>query len=93
MTIAAAGFASCYILQDMKHMEPQANTSFKLRLKRAFSGGCSRGGHYKMTKQEATLILDISSTTNKGKRRDAHRQIMLLNHSYKEASPCVAAKK
>ena len=42
-----------------------------------------------MTKWEAALILGVA---NKGKIRDAHRQIMLLNHPDKGGSPYVAAK-
>ena len=45
-----------------------------------------------MTKQEAALILSVSPTANKGKIRDAHRQIMLLNRPDKGGSPYIAAK-
>lgn len=45
-----------------------------------------------MTEQEATLILDISPTNNKG-RRDAHRQITLLNTHTREHLLCNSQKK
>ncbi|KAF6384606.1 DnaJ heat shock protein family (Hsp40) member C19 [Rhinolophus ferrumequinum] len=81
LTIAAAGFAGRYVLQAMKHVEPQVKQVFQSLPKSAFSGGYYRGGFEpKMTKREAALILGVSPTANKGKIRDAHRRIMLLNH-------------
>ncbi|XP_005546529.1 mitochondrial import inner membrane translocase subunit TIM14 isoform X2 [Chlorocebus sabaeus] len=85
LTIAAAGFAGRYVLQAMKHMEPQVKQVFQSLPKSAFSGGYYRGGFEpKMTKREAALILGVSPTANKGKIRDAHRRIMLLNHPDKD---------
>ncbi|XP_006872265.1 PREDICTED: mitochondrial import inner membrane translocase subunit TIM14-like [Chrysochloris asiatica] len=79
-----------YVLQAM---EPQVKQVFQSLPKSAFSGRCYRGGFQpKMTKQEATLTLSVSPTTNKEKIRAAHRRIMLLNHSNKGGSPYIAAK-
>uniref|UniRef100_A0A8C0C8J4 Uncharacterized protein n=1 Tax=Balaenoptera musculus TaxID=9771 RepID=A0A8C0C8J4_BALMU len=44
LTIAAAGFAARYALQDLKHMEPQVKQVFQSLPKSAFSGGYYRGG-------------------------------------------------
>uniref|UniRef100_A0A8C5VVH0 Mitochondrial import inner membrane translocase subunit TIM14 n=1 Tax=Microcebus murinus TaxID=30608 RepID=A0A8C5VVH0_MICMU len=78
----------CYVLQAIKHMEPQVKQVFQSLPKSAFRGGFEP----KMTKQEAALILGISPTANKGKIRDVHRRIMLLNHPDKGGSPYIAAK-
>uniref|UniRef100_A0A2K5CYI1 Mitochondrial import inner membrane translocase subunit TIM14 n=1 Tax=Aotus nancymaae TaxID=37293 RepID=A0A2K5CYI1_AOTNA len=43
LTIAAAGFAGRYVLQAMKHMEPQVKQVFQSLPKSAFSGGYYRG--------------------------------------------------
>ncbi|KAL6090143.1 hypothetical protein STEG23_003473 [Scotinomys teguina] len=60
LTIAAAGFAGRYVLQAMKHMEPQVKQVFQSLPKSAFSGGYYRGGFEpKMTKREAALILGV----------------------------------
>uniref|UniRef100_A0A673UCK8 Mitochondrial import inner membrane translocase subunit TIM14 n=1 Tax=Suricata suricatta TaxID=37032 RepID=A0A673UCK8_SURSU len=82
LTIAAAGFAARYVLQAMKHMEPQVKQVFQSLPKSAFSGGYYR----------AALILGVSPTASKGKIRDVHRRIMLLNHPDKGGSPYIAAK-
>lgn len=60
LTIAAAGFAGRYVLQAMKHVEPQVKQVFQSLPKSAFSGGYYRGGFEpKMTKREA-LQVDFS---------------------------------
>uniref|UniRef100_A0A8C9CYV4 Mitochondrial import inner membrane translocase subunit TIM14 n=1 Tax=Phocoena sinus TaxID=42100 RepID=A0A8C9CYV4_PHOSS len=74
LTIAAAGFAGCYALQAVKHVEPQVKQVFQSLPKSAFSGVYYRDGFEpKMTKWEAALILGVSPTANKGKIRAAHQ--------------------
>ncbi|XP_036277628.1 mitochondrial import inner membrane translocase subunit TIM14-like [Pipistrellus kuhlii] len=93
LTIAAAGCAGHYVLQAIKHMEPQVKQVFQSLPKSAFSGGYYRGGFEpEMTKQEAALVSGVSPTANKGKIRDAHRRITLLNHPDKGGSPYIAVK-
>ena len=59
----------------------------------AFSGGYYRGGcEPKMTKWEIALILSVSPTAKKTKKRDAHWWIMLLNHPDKGGSLYIMAK-
>ncbi|XP_048210598.1 mitochondrial import inner membrane translocase subunit TIM14-like isoform X2 [Perognathus longimembris pacificus] len=75
----------------MKHVEPQVKQVFQSLPKSAFCGVYYRGGFEpKMTKQGAALIPGVSPTANKGKIRDVHRRIMLLNHPGKGGSPSIA---
>uniref|UniRef100_A0A8D2L828 Mitochondrial import inner membrane translocase subunit TIM14 n=1 Tax=Varanus komodoensis TaxID=61221 RepID=A0A8D2L828_VARKO len=80
LTIAAAGYAGRYALKAMKQMEPQLKQALQSLPKATFSGYYRGGFESKMTKREAALILGVSPTANKGKIREAHRRIMLLNH-------------
>lgn len=92
LTVAAAGYAGRYALQALKIMEPQVKQALQSIPKSAFSGYYRGGFEPKMNKREASLILGVSPTANKGKIREAHRRIMLLNHPDKGGSPYVAAK-
>uniref|UniRef100_A0A2K5QET5 Mitochondrial import inner membrane translocase subunit TIM14 n=1 Tax=Cebus imitator TaxID=2715852 RepID=A0A2K5QET5_CEBIM len=60
LTIAAAGFAGRYVLQAMKHMEPQVKQVFQSLPKSAFSGGYYRGGEKGAGKREKRNVLVVN---------------------------------
>lgn len=45
-----------------------------------------------MTKREASLILGISPSSSADRIKQAHKQLMILNHPDKGGSPYVATK-
>ena len=52
-----------------------------------------RGGfESKMSRREASLILNVRDYFSKNGIRDAHRRIMLLNHPDRGGSPFIASK-
>uniref|UniRef100_A0A2K6S8K0 DnaJ heat shock protein family (Hsp40) member C19 n=1 Tax=Saimiri boliviensis boliviensis TaxID=39432 RepID=A0A2K6S8K0_SAIBB len=68
LTIPAAGFAGRYVLQAMKHMEPQVKQVFQSLPKSAFSGGYDRGILFlkgKVWAASTTITTIITTTTNK----------------------------
>ncbi|KAJ8256119.1 hypothetical protein COCON_G00199830 [Conger conger] len=90
--VAAAGLAGRYAFQLWKPLGQVLSETMKKMPTSAFSAYYKGGFEQKMTKREASLILGISPTSTKGKIREAHRRIMVLNHPDKGGSPYVAAK-
>uniref|UniRef100_A0A671XP98 DnaJ (Hsp40) homolog, subfamily C, member 15 n=1 Tax=Sparus aurata TaxID=8175 RepID=A0A671XP98_SPAAU len=90
--VAAAGFAGRYAFQLWKPLGQVFSETVKKMPSSAFSSYYKGGFEQKMSKREASLILGISPVTTKGKVREAHRRIMVLNHPDKGGSPYLAAK-
>lgn len=77
----------------MKRWSLKLKEFFQNLPKSTFSGGYYRdGSEPKMTKWEAMLMPGLSSLANKGKVRDALRQITLLNPPDKGGPPYIEAK-
>ncbi|XP_077293801.1 mitochondrial import inner membrane translocase subunit TIM14 [Arctopsyche grandis] len=97
LTVAAIGYAGRYMLRQMPNMAQKMTETLKSFPKldaesfansRFYKGGFDP----KMNKREASLILGISPAASKGKIKEAHKRIMLLNHPDKGGSPLLAAK-
>uniref|UniRef100_A0A2K6UPY5 DnaJ heat shock protein family (Hsp40) member C15 n=1 Tax=Saimiri boliviensis boliviensis TaxID=39432 RepID=A0A2K6UPY5_SAIBB len=63
-------------------------TAKKIRLSSYYKGGFQQ----KMSRREASLILDVSPSAGKARIRAAYRRIMILNHPDKGGSPYLAIK-
>jgi len=74
-------------VNEVSKMMPKIDTESILGSK-YYKGGFEP----KMTKREASLILGVSQTANKARVKDAHRKMMLLNHSDRGGSPYLATK-
>ncbi|XP_060944554.1 dnaJ homolog subfamily C member 15 [Limanda limanda] len=90
--VAAAGFAGRYAFQLWKPLGQVFSDTVKKMPTSSFSSYYKGGFDQKMTKREASLILGISPVSTKSKVREAHRNIMVLNHPDKGGSPYIAAK-
>ena len=85
--IAAAAFLGrAGLVAFRRYRDPSAFNA----LGRPFYKG---GFEQKMTKREASLILEMNERTmNKEKLRKRHREMMLLNHPDRGGSPYLAGK-
>lgn len=90
--VAAAGFAGRYAFHLWRPLGQVITEAAKKFPSSSFSAYYKGGFEQKMTRREASLILGISPTSTKTKVREAHRQIMVLNHPDKGGSPYLAAK-
>jgi len=101
LILAGLGLAAIGISGRMlsRHL-PKASQTIEETL-RSFptsQGSWSNSKYYKggfeakMSKREASLILDVSPNAPVKKIRDSHKRIMLLNHPDKGGSPYLAAK-
>lgn len=93
--LAAIGFTGRYLMKRAPQMSQKLTEAMKafptaesLATSKYYRGGFDA----KMNKREAALILGVSPTAAKGKIKDAHKKIMLLNHPDRGGSPYLAAK-
>ncbi|ELV10928.1 39S ribosomal protein L53, mitochondrial [Tupaia chinensis] len=68
LTIAAAGFAGRYVLQAMKHMEPQVKQVFRSLPQSAFSGGYYRGSSSVLPLREERGVDEVRGGAGGGGR-------------------------
>lgn len=97
LSLAVVGIGGRYILRNFPRMSQKMAESFKnmpkldaetLANKKYYKGGFEP----KMTKREASLILDVSPTANKAKVKQQFKKIMSVNHPDRGGSPYIAAK-
>ncbi|CAL7949821.1 unnamed protein product [Xylocopa violacea] len=95
--IAAISFTGRYILKRMPHLSQKMAEAYKsipkidsqtLANNKYYKGGFES----KMTRREASLILDVSPTANKTKIKQQFKKIMSVNHPDRGGSPYIAAK-
>ncbi|XP_037036353.1 mitochondrial import inner membrane translocase subunit TIM14 [Bradysia coprophila] len=95
--LAAIGFGGRYVMRTMPQMSQKVAEAMKSLPKfdaesMASSKYYKGGFDQKMNKREAALILGVSPSASKGKVKDAHKKVMLLNHPDRGGSPYLASK-
>ncbi|XP_028292451.1 dnaJ homolog subfamily C member 15-like [Gouania willdenowi] len=90
--VAALAFAGRFLFQRWKVLEPVFSVSFKKLSTSAYPGYYKGGFENTMSKREAGLILGISPTSSKSKISEAHRRIMMFNHTDNGGSLYIAKK-
>ncbi|KAF3420853.1 hypothetical protein E2986_11007 [Frieseomelitta varia] len=95
--LAVVGFTGRYILKRMPHLSQRMAEAYKnvpkLNSQTLANSKYYKGGfESKMTRREASLILDVSPTASKVKVKQQFKKIMAVNHPDKGGSPYVAAK-
>ncbi|KAG4072134.1 hypothetical protein HA402_015633 [Bradysia odoriphaga] len=95
--LAAIGFGGRYVMRVMPQMSQKVAEAMKSLPKfdaesMASSKYYKGGFDPKMNKREAALILGVSPSAPKGKVKDAHKKVMLLNHPDRGGSPYLASK-
>uniref|UniRef100_A0A1A9UPB5 J domain-containing protein n=1 Tax=Glossina austeni TaxID=7395 RepID=A0A1A9UPB5_GLOAU len=95
--VAAIGFAGKHLVRRMPSVTNKFTETLK-NLPKFNAETISNSKYYKggfepkMSRREAALILGVSPSAPKGKIKDAHKKIMLLNHPDRGGSPYLAAK-
>ncbi|CAK9813887.1 Mitochondrial import inner membrane translocase subunit TIM14 [Anthophora quadrimaculata] len=97
LSLAAVGFTGRYILKKMPHLSQRMANAYKnmpkLDSQTLANSKYYRGGfESKMSRREASLILDVSPSANKAKVKQQFKKIMAVNHPDRGGSPYIAAK-
>lgn len=95
--LAVVGFTGRYIIKKMPHLSQKMADVYKnvpkLNPKTLANSKYYKGGFEpKMTRREASLILDVSPTASKVKVKQQFKKIMAVNHPDRGGSPYIAAK-
>ncbi|XP_011167456.1 mitochondrial import inner membrane translocase subunit TIM14 [Solenopsis invicta] len=92
--LAAVGFAGRYLLRRVPNLSQRmAETIKRLDSQSLANNKYYKGGFEpKMTKREASLILNVSPTASKGKVKDQFNKIMSVNHPDRGGSLYIATK-
>ena len=95
--LAVVGFTGRYILKKMPQLSQKMAEAVK-NMPKLDSQTLANSKYYKggfeakMTRREASLILDVSPTANKVKVKQQFKKIMAVNHPDRGGSPYIAAK-
>ncbi|KAG7154938.1 mitochondrial import inner membrane translocase subunit TIM14-like isoform X2 [Homarus americanus] len=95
--LATVGFGARFVLRTMptlgKKMAEAVNGIPKLDGKSLVNSKYYKGGFEpKMTKREASLILNISPNASSLKVKATYKKMMLVNHPDRGGSPYISAK-
>ncbi|XP_033199633.1 mitochondrial import inner membrane translocase subunit TIM14 [Bombus vancouverensis nearcticus] len=95
--LAVVGFTGRYILKRMPQLSQKMAEAYKnvpkLNSQTLANSKYYKGGfESKMTRREASLILDVSPTASKLKVKQQFKKIMSVNHPDRGGSPYIAAK-
>ena len=95
--LAVVGFTGRYILKKMPQLSQKMAEAYK-NVPKLNSQTLANSKYYKggfesrMTRREASLILDVSPTASKLKVKQQFKKIMAVNHPDRGGSPYIAAK-
>ncbi|KAK8739328.1 hypothetical protein OTU49_003581 [Cherax quadricarinatus] len=95
--LATLGFGARFVLRTIpnlgKKMADAVNGMPRLDGKALANSKYYKGGFEpKMTKREASLILNVSPNANSQKVKAAYKRMMLVNHPDRGGSPYISSK-
>lgn len=95
--LAVVGFTGRYLLKKMPQLSQKMAEAYK-NIPKLDSQSLANSKYYKggfepkMTRREASLILDVSPAASKVKVKQQFKKIMSVNHPDRGGSPYIAAK-